>query len=281
MADLTGKIVLLTAAAQGIGRASALAFARAGAVVHATDVNETGLQDLAGEKNIVTRRLDVLSDADVAAAVGEIGRVDVLFNCAGFVHAGSILEMTDADLDFALNLNVKSMIRTIRAVLPGMLERGDGSIINMASVAGSVKGVPNRFAYGVTKAAVVGLTKAVAADYVAKGYAVTASARARWKARRSTSACGRRAIMRRRAPPSSPASRWAGWARRRRSPISPSIWPAQPIRPVRPTTSTAAGRSERFAGAVRAGCKWRRRACGAHIPKCTLRFSRPAIFASP
>jgi len=169
MADLTGKIVLMTAAAQGIGRASALAFARAGATVHATDVNEAALKQLDGKNNIVTRRLDVLSDADVTAAVAEIGRVDVLFNCAGFVHPGSILEMKDADLDFAINLNVRSMIRTIRAVLPGMLERGDGSIINMASVAGSVKGVPNRFAYGVTKAAVVGLTKSVAADYVAKG----------------------------------------------------------------------------------------------------------------
>jgi 2-keto-3-deoxy-L-fuconate dehydrogenase len=169
MADLSGRIVVMTAAAAGIGRASALAFARAGAVVHATDINEKGLKELESEKNIVTRKLDVLSDADVTAAVAEIGRVDVLFNCAGFVHAGSILEMKDSDLDFAINLNVRSMIRTIRAVLPGMLERGDGSIINMASVAGSVKGVPNRFAYGVTKAAVVGLTKAVAADYVAKG----------------------------------------------------------------------------------------------------------------
>jgi 2-keto-3-deoxy-L-fuconate dehydrogenase len=166
---LDGKIVLMTAAAAGIGRASALAFARAGAVVHATDVNEAGLKGLEGEANIVTRRLDVLSDADVTAAAAEIGRVDVLFNCAGFVHAGSILEMKDADLDFAINLNIRSMIRTIRAVLPGMLERGDGAIVNMASVAGSVKGVPNRFAYGVTKAAVIGLTKSVAADYVSKG----------------------------------------------------------------------------------------------------------------
>ena len=169
MADLTGKTVLLTAAAQGIGRASALAFAKAGATVHATDINENVLRQLDGTPGIVTRRLDVLDDKAVNAAVGEIGRIDVLFNCAGFVHAGTILEMKDEDLDFAFNLNVRAMVRTIRAVLPQMLERGDGAIVNMASVAGSVKGVPNRFAYGVTKAAVVGLTKAVAADYVGKG----------------------------------------------------------------------------------------------------------------
>jgi len=167
--SLDGKIVLLTAAAQGIGRASALAFARAGATVHATDINETLLAELSGEQNIKTRKLNVLSDEEVNAAVADIGRVDVLFNCAGYVHAGSVLEMKDSDLDFAFDLNVRSMIRTIRAVLPGMLERKDGSIINMASVAGSVKGVPNRFAYGVTKAAVVGLTKSVAADYVTQG----------------------------------------------------------------------------------------------------------------
>lgn len=169
MTDLTGKIVLITAAAQGIGRASALAFARAGATVHATDINEKALAELNGEKNISTRKLNVLDDAAVSAAVTEIGRVDVLFNCAGFVHAGSILEMPDADLDFAFDLNVRAMVRTIRAVLPGMLERGDGAIVNMASVASSMKGVPNRFAYGVTKAAVIGLTKSVAADYVGKG----------------------------------------------------------------------------------------------------------------
>jgi 2-keto-3-deoxy-L-fuconate dehydrogenase len=167
--SLEGKTVLVTAAAQGIGRASALAFARAGAAVFATDINQALLSDLSGTSGITTRKLDVLSDADVQACVAAIGRVDVLFNCAGFVHSGTILDMKDEDLDFAMNLNVRSMIRTIRAVLPGMLERKDGSIINMASVAGSTKGVPNRFAYGVSKAAVVGLTKAVAADYVTQG----------------------------------------------------------------------------------------------------------------
>ncbi|KQU87915.1 MULTISPECIES: SDR family oxidoreductase [unclassified Ensifer] len=166
---LSGKVVLITAAAQGIGRATALAFAKAGAKVHATDINTEALAALAAEASVETHRLDVLDPGAVEALVEKIGQVDVLFNCAGFVHAGSILDMKDADLEFAFDLNVKAMIRTIRAVLPGMLSRKDGSIINMASVASSIKGVPNRFAYGVTKAAVIGLTKSVAADYVADG----------------------------------------------------------------------------------------------------------------
>jgi len=168
-ADLKGKTVLITAAAQGIGRASALAFARTGAKVYATDINEKLLAELESQEGIVTRRLDVLDDAAVKALVAEIGAVDVLFNCAGVVHGGTILDMKDEDLEFAFNLNVKAMVRTIRAVLPGMIERGGGAIINMSSVASSVKGVPNRFAYGTTKAAVIGLTKAVAADYVTQG----------------------------------------------------------------------------------------------------------------
>jgi 2-keto-3-deoxy-L-fuconate dehydrogenase len=169
MTSFDGKTVLVTAAAQGIGRASALAFARAGAKVHATDINEMLLDELKGEAGILTRRLDVLDEAAVKATVAEIGAVDILFNCAGYVHAGAILDMKDGDLDFAFDLNVKAMVRTIRAVLPGMIARGDGAIINMASVASSIKGVPNRFAYGVTKAAVLGLTKSVAIDYVAQG----------------------------------------------------------------------------------------------------------------
>ncbi|PKA43421.1 SDR family oxidoreductase (plasmid) [Rhizobium sullae] len=166
---LSGKTVLVTAAAQGIGRASAIAFQNAGATVHATDINTDALATLAAETGVSAHKLNVLDEEAVKALVAEIGAVDVLFNCAGFVHAGSILEMKDSDLEFAFDLNVKAMIRTIRAVLPGMLERKDGSIINMASVASSIKGVPNRFAYGVTKAAVIGLTKSVAADYVSNG----------------------------------------------------------------------------------------------------------------
>ncbi|MEQ1403779.1 SDR family oxidoreductase [Neorhizobium sp. Rsf11] len=166
---LDGKTVLVTAAGQGIGRATALAFAEAGATVHATDINEALLAELPNIGHLTTARVDVLDDAAVRAFVEKTGTIDILFNCAGMVHAGSILDMKDSDLDLAINLNVKSMVRTIRAVLPGMLENKEGAIINMSSVASSIKGVPNRFAYGVTKAAVIGLTKSVAADYVTQG----------------------------------------------------------------------------------------------------------------
>jgi 2-keto-3-deoxy-L-fuconate dehydrogenase len=166
---LDGKTALVTAAGQGIGRAAALAFAEAGAKVYATDINETLLAALPKLDNLTAGKLDVLDEAAVKAFVDKIGTVDILFNCAGFVHAGSILDMPDSDFDFALDLNVRSMIRTIRAVLPGMLAKKDGAIVNMSSVASSIKGVPNRFAYGVTKAAVLGLTKSVAADYVTQG----------------------------------------------------------------------------------------------------------------
>ncbi|TNM63944.1 SDR family oxidoreductase [Aliirhizobium smilacinae] len=169
MTKLGGKVVVVTAAGQGIGRASALAYAAAGAKVWATDINDEALASLKGEANIETSKLDVLDAGSVTAFFERIGAVDVLFNCAGVVHGGSVLEMTDKDLDFAFDLNVRAMVRTIRAVLPGMLERGDGTIINMASIASSSKGVPNRCAYGTTKAAVIGLTKAIAADYVTRG----------------------------------------------------------------------------------------------------------------
>jgi 2-keto-3-deoxy-L-fuconate dehydrogenase len=167
--DMKGKTALITAAAQGIGRSSVEAFAKAGARVFATDVNESKLAELKGVAGVQIRKLDVLDAKSVESVVAEIGRVDVLFNCAGVVHNGSLLDCTEAELDFAYDLNVKAMVRMIRAVLPGMLERGDGAIINMSSVASSVKGVPNRFVYSTTKAAVIGLTKAVAADYVGRG----------------------------------------------------------------------------------------------------------------
>ncbi len=166
---LHGKTAIVTAAAQGIGRATAEAFAREGARVWALDINEERLGDLPDLPNIVRRRLDVLDGAAVATAVADIGPVDVLFNCAGFVHSGTILDCDEAALDFSFDLNVKSMHRMIRAVLPGMLERGRGAIVNMSSVSSSVKAVPNRYAYSVTKAAVIGLTKSVAADTVAHG----------------------------------------------------------------------------------------------------------------
>lgn len=174
MADLSGKIVLITAAAQGIGRASIDAFVRAGAQVIATDINAQKLAELDGQPGVTTRMLDVLSAAAVNEAVAAVGRIDVLFNCAGVVHAGTVLEMSDADMDFAFNLNIKAQIRTVQAVLPQMLERRDGAIINMATVASSVKGVPNRAAYSISKAAVVGLTKSIAADYTAQGIRVNA-----------------------------------------------------------------------------------------------------------
>lgn len=174
MADITGKIVLITAAAQGIGQASALAFARAGAKVIATDINAAKLAELDGVSGITTRVLNVLSTDEVNKAIAEIGRIDVLFNCAGVVHSGTVLEMSDKDLDFALDLNVRAQIRTIQAVLPQMLERKDGAIINMATVASSVTGVPNRAAYSISKAAVIGLTKSIAADFTSSNIRVNA-----------------------------------------------------------------------------------------------------------
>jgi 2-keto-3-deoxy-L-fuconate dehydrogenase len=167
---LTGKTALITAAAQGIGRATALAFASEGATVWATDINEQALTTLATEEpRVRPRRLDVRDPEAIAALAQELGAIDVLFNCAGFVHNGSILECTEAEWDFAFDLNVKSMYRMCRAFLPAMLTAGGGSIINMSSVASSVTAAPNRFAYGSTKAAVVGLTKSIAKDFVARG----------------------------------------------------------------------------------------------------------------
>jgi 2-keto-3-deoxy-L-fuconate dehydrogenase len=166
---LQGKTALITAAGQGIGYATALAMAKEGATVHATDVKPQLLERYAGVAGVVARQLDVLDDAAVARTIAEIPPLDVLFNCAGYVHNGTILDCGAKDWDFSFALNVRSMYTTIRCALPKMLAKGGGSIVNMASIASSIKGLPNRFVYGTTKAAVIGLTKAVAADFVTKG----------------------------------------------------------------------------------------------------------------
>jgi 2-keto-3-deoxy-L-fuconate dehydrogenase len=171
---LQGKTAIVTAAAQGMGKAAALAFAAEGAQVIATDVNEGLLADLQGLTGISPRRLDVCDPVAIATFAAETPAPSILFNCAGYVHAGTILECDEAAFDFSVTLNVRSMYRMIRAFLPRMLDAGGGAIINMASVASSIIGAPNRFIYGTTKAAVVGLTKAVAADYVTRGIRVNA-----------------------------------------------------------------------------------------------------------
>ncbi len=170
MADrLAGKRALVTAAAQGIGRATARAFAAEGAKVFATDVNGDKLGELNGVPGVSTCLLDVTDNDAVLAVAADLGAMDILFNCAGFVHHGSILECGENDWDFSFGLNVKSMYFTIRAFLPAMLDAGGGSIINMSSVASSIKGIAHRCVYGASKAAVIGLTKAVAADYIDRG----------------------------------------------------------------------------------------------------------------
>jgi 2-keto-3-deoxy-L-fuconate dehydrogenase len=168
MASLSGKTAFITAAGQGIGRATARAFAVAGASVVATDVDNAKLADLASGQ-IRIAALDVLDRAAIAHAAEQAGPVDILFNCAGVVHQGTLLQATDADWSLAFELNCRSMFHTMQSFLPGMLERGKGVIVNVASVASSLKGVPNRFIYSASKAAVIGMTRAVATDYVAKG----------------------------------------------------------------------------------------------------------------
>jgi 2-keto-3-deoxy-L-fuconate dehydrogenase len=165
---MQGKRALVTAAGQGIGRASALAMAREGAQVLATDINAEALASLAGE-GIETRVLNVRDPASIAETVEAAGDINVLFNCAGFVAGGTILDCTDEQWEFSLDLNMTAMFRMCRAFLPGMIARGGGSIVNMASVASSVIAAPNRFVYGATKAGVIGMTKAIAADFVTKG----------------------------------------------------------------------------------------------------------------
>ena len=166
---LQGKTALVTAAAQGIGRATALAFAREGATVIATDVNMDKLDEIASTPGVSVRKLDVTDGAAIAALAKDIPTPHVLVNCAGFVHHGTILDCTMKDWDFSFNLNVRSMYLVIQALLPRMLDNAGGSIINIASVAGSIKGIPNRFVYGASKAAVIGLTKSIAIDYVKRG----------------------------------------------------------------------------------------------------------------
>jgi 2-keto-3-deoxy-L-fuconate dehydrogenase len=170
---LQGKTAFVTSAAQGIGRASAIAMAREGAEVWATDIQTGPLKTLEAEQSgIKTFMLDVLNAEAIVAAAAKVGTPDILFNCSGFVHHGTILETADKDWDFSFDLNVKSHFHMIKAFMPGFLHRGSASIINMASVASTLKGVPNRLAYGASKAAVIGLTKALAADYTTKGVRV-------------------------------------------------------------------------------------------------------------
>jgi len=169
MPRLENKTALVTAAAQGIGRATSVAFAREGARVVATDINEDKLQELDSVDGVSPRRLDVTDVDAIAALAEELDSPDILFNCAGFVHHGTVLDCSEEDWSFAMDLNVRSMFRTIRAFLPGMIENGGGSVVNVSSVASSLRGIPFRFAYGTSKAAVIGLTKSVAADFIREG----------------------------------------------------------------------------------------------------------------
>ena len=243
---LAGKTAFITAAGQGIGRATALAFVREGAKVIASDINATALASLATDCGCTTLVLDVTDPAAITAAAAAHGPVDVLFNAACYVHTGTVLECSEADWDFAFELNVRSQFRTIKAFLPGMLQnnegQGGGSIINVASVVGSIKGAPNRFVYGCTKAAVVGLTSSRAAS------AATPSAPARSNRPRCGNASTTRPAPAGRPPrrwkrPSSRASPWAAWGMSTKSRPWPSTWPATSrlSPPARRRSSTAAG----------------------------------------
>jgi len=169
MNRLKGKVILVTGAGNGIGRATALAMAMEGALVWATDRDELSLLRFANEPSIKTLKLDVADESAVADLTSLVGKIDALFNCAGYVHSGSILNCTDSDWDITMSINLKSMFHTTKAFLPSMISAGGGSIVNMSSIASSVKGVPNRFAYSASKAGVIGLTKSVAIDFIKKG----------------------------------------------------------------------------------------------------------------
>ncbi len=234
---LAGKIAFVTAAAQGMGRGAALAFAREGAQVWATDVNEQALSSLQ-EERIQTRVLDVTDEVAIDGVAREVGDIDVLFNCAGIVQHGSLLDATPKDWDQGFAVNVKSMYLVSRAFIPGMLRKGRGSIINMASVASSIRGLPNRFVYGTTKAAVIGLTKSIAADSRSsdspsrsppttsnKAFAAMPFAPARSTRRRCREGSMPSPTRCRRARTSSRASPWDGWARWTTSRGSWCSWP--------------------------------------------------------
>lgn len=214
---LQGKTALVTAAGQGIGRASVLAMAEQGAQVIATDLKADLLAGYAGVANVRTAVLDVLDKAAIGRLVATLPPLNVLFNCAGFVHNGSILQASDEDWDFAFNLNVRAQYWMIQAVLPAMLAGGGGSIINMASVCGSLKGLPNRFIYGASKAAVVGLTKSVAADFVSQGIRCNAIAPGTVDTPLCKTASTVTPTRCRRAKTLLPASPWAAWPRPPRS----------------------------------------------------------------
>ena len=229
MASLTGKTAFVTAAGQGMGRATAQAFAAAGAKVIATDVDTTKLAAWNRTKS-EPQGLDVLDAAAIVDAARDAGPVDILFNCAGVVHQGTLLDATEADWSLAFDLNCRSMFRTMQAFLPGMLARGRGSILNMASVASSLKGVPNRFIYSASKAAVIGMTRSVATDYVARGIRCNCLCPGTVERPAWTNASPR--MPPRLAPSTQPeqrswhGNRWAGWAHRRKSPRLRSICPA-------------------------------------------------------
>jgi 2-keto-3-deoxy-L-fuconate dehydrogenase len=217
MADrLKGKLAFCTASGAGIGRATAIAFAREGARVIASDIDEAAFADLKAAGVAECVKIDARDTATVEAQAKRLGAVDVLFNAAGFVHHGTVLDCSEEDWDLSFDLNVKSMHRTIKAFLPAMLAKGGGSIVNVASTVSSVRAAPNRYVYGATKAAIIGLTKAVAMDFIAKGIRSTTA---------SPPSAGRSVGPTRRARCSSPASPWAASARRRKWPPSPCIWP--------------------------------------------------------